>query len=147
VRPWRGRLPSVPGVELLETAGGGTLCVVFRARDPASGEPRAVKVLRRTWETRPEAREFLHQEAHVSHSVCHPSVIAVHKAHLQRPPYFLTLEWLDGETVDALLARARRLPIPKALWIAREAASALAALEQAGYHPATCSLRLPDGSS
>jgi serine/threonine-protein kinase len=118
---------------LIEPAGGGTLCRVFRARERSTGAMRAIKLLRPEWEGRPEAREFLMREALVAQRVRHPNLIQVHAARLHESPYFLVLEWLDGQPVDGLLAQHGRLAIPRALWIARQAATALAALEGAGY--------------
>ena len=94
---------------------------------------RAIKLLRQSWSQRPEARQILVQEARVAQQVCHPNLIVLHESRLDPPTCFLVLEWLEGQSVDALLSQYGRLPIPKAIWIARQAAAALTALEQAGY--------------
>lgn len=128
----RRSIRPAQGIDLLERIGGGTLCVVYRARERSSGEARAVKLLRPAWGERPDARAILDQEARACRHVSHAGVVTLYEAHLHTPPYFLSLEWLDGETVDSLLSHTGRLPIPKALWIARQVASALAALAEAG---------------
>jgi serine/threonine-protein kinase len=60
-------------------------------------------------------------------------LIAVLEAKLRRTPRFLVLPWLTGHTLAAALAAGAEPDLPAALWIARQTAEALAALDAAGW--------------
>ena len=93
----------------------------------------AVKVLRERWCERPEITELLRCEARVACEVCNPHLISVLAASTVNKPYFLVSPWLDGQTLSRVLEADHRLDLPAALWIARQAAEALQALENAGW--------------
>jgi serine/threonine protein kinase len=124
---------TVPGYELIERLGGGPLTWVYSARDCATDEPCAVKVLRPDWEDQPTAVKLLQREARVGLSVRHPHLVQVLFAHVTVPPYFLVMELLGGEALRARLRRDIRLDVPTALWIARQCAEALTVLHRAGF--------------
>src|SRR6266851_892724 len=54
--------PTVPGYELIERLGGGPLTCVYSARDSATDELGAVKLLRPDWEDQPTAVKLLQRE-------------------------------------------------------------------------------------
>ena len=126
-------LPKIPGYELVKSLGGGLLTQVFSARDCASDAACAVKVLRPDWEDQPTAVKLLQREARAGLAVQHPHLVRVLEAHVTRPPYFLVMELLSGESVRTRLRRDYRLEPATALWIARQSAEALAALHRAGF--------------
>lgn len=125
--------PTVPGYELIERLGGGPLTWVYSARDCATDEPCAVKVLRPDWEDQPTAVKLLQREARVGLSVQHPHLVRFQFAHVTRPPYFLVMEMLGGESLRGRLRRVNRLDAPTALWIARQCSEALTVLHKAGF--------------
>src|SRR5262249_19783581 len=63
----------------------------------------------------------------------HPHLVEILYAHVTRPPYFLVLELLPGESVRQRLQREYRIDVATALWIARQTAEALACLHRAGF--------------
>jgi serine/threonine protein kinase len=126
-------LPKIPGYELFQHLGGGPLTRVYSARDCASDTACAIKVLRADWEDQSTALKLLQREARAGLCVRHPHLVRLLHAHVTRPPYFLALEWLPGESLRRRLRRDYRLGVPTALWITRQTAEALAALHQAGF--------------
>jgi serine/threonine protein kinase len=54
-------------------------------------------------------------------------------AHVTDPPYFLALEYLDGETLHDRLQRDYALDLRTTVWIGRQMAEALAGLHRAGF--------------
>ena len=92
-----------------------------------------IKVLREEFLDDPVALARLHNEATVGRCVAHRHIVPVLSAHLHRPPYFVLQPLLSGVTVASLLHKHRRLALPSALWIARQAAEGLAALHLCGY--------------
>jgi eukaryotic-like serine/threonine-protein kinase len=126
-------LPKLPGYELLTRLGGGILTSVYAARELESDEPCAVKLVREDCEDRDVAEELLRREARAALAVGHPHLVAVRAAHVTRPPHFLVMELLGGETLRRRLRRDYRLDVPTALWVTRQTAEALSELHRAGY--------------
>lgn len=135
-------LPVLVGPWVLEAIlGEGTFARVFRARPAASLEDSndaeagsyAVKVLRETWHDQPLALLRIRSEGIVGRCVAHRHVAPVLSAHVHRAPYYLVMPLLSGETAAGRIAAEGRLPVPWALWIARQAAEGLEALHTLGY--------------
>jgi serine/threonine protein kinase len=125
--------PRIPGYELIQCLGGGQLAQVFSARDCASDTACAVKVLREEWGDQPTAVKLLQREARAGLKVRHPHLVRVLDAHVTRPPYYLVMELVAGESLWARLQRDYRLDLATALWVARQTAEALAAVHRAGF--------------
>jgi serine/threonine protein kinase len=126
-------LPRIAGYELHSHLGGSLLTSVYAARRRADDVPCAVKVLNRDWQNDPTAVKLLQREARACLAVQHPHLVRLLQAHVTRPPYFLVLEMLGGESLRRLLRRDYRVEVPAALWVTRQAAEALAALHRAGF--------------
>lgn len=123
--------------QLVRPLGEGSFTRVYIAR-PADGPPNqpasyVVKVLRKEWWRDSQAIEMQRREAWVGSKVTHPNVIPVLSASVQEPPFYLVTPKLEGTSLAQLIADREKLPVPLALWIARQTADALAALyETAG---------------
>jgi serine/threonine protein kinase len=126
-------IPKVPGYELLRPLGGGPLTWVFSARDLASDESCAVKLLREEWTDDSTEVKLLQREARAGLTVRHPHLVRFLDAHVTRPPYFLVMELLPGGSLRRRLRKDYRLDLRTALWVIRQAAEALAALHRAGF--------------
>jgi serine/threonine protein kinase len=126
-------LPAIPGYELLDCLGGGPMTAVFAAREYDSDTACAVKMVREDWADQVTAVKLLQREARAGLSVNHPHLVRIRLAHVTRPPYFLVMDLLRGESLRERLRRAYRLGATTALWVVRQAAEALAALHQAGF--------------
>jgi len=121
--------------ELLAQIETTRFCEIYRARPagtPSDPEaPYTLKLLRAEWEGIPEAVAILRREAAVGCSVSHPHLIPVLAGHVDAPPYFVVTPWLPGATLDQLARHP--LDVPESVWIVRQVAEALAALESAGW--------------
>jgi serine/threonine protein kinase len=53
--------------------------------------------------------------------------------HVTRPPYFVVMDLLPGESLRRRLRRDYRLDVAAAVWVTRQTAEALAALHRAGF--------------
>ncbi|HEX6276095.1 MAG TPA: serine/threonine-protein kinase [Polyangiaceae bacterium] len=115
-----------------ELDAGGT-AVIWRARDLALGEPRAVKLLAPHATASTILRTCFLSGARAAMGVSHPNVVRVYAVHEpdDKPP-FAVMELLDGEPLHALLAREGRLPSALVVELARGAARGLAAAHEAG---------------
>jgi serine/threonine protein kinase len=126
-------IPKIQGYELLTCLGGGMLTSVYGARSLVTDTPCAVKILRPDWANQPTAIKLLQREARACLAVRHPHLVELRRAHVTRPPYFLVMDLLPGESLRRRLRRDYRLDAATALWITRQTAEALDALHQAGF--------------
>jgi serine/threonine protein kinase len=126
-------LPTVPGYELYVRLGGGPLTEVYAARDLGTDSPCAVKLLRPQIHDEPTAIKLLQREARACLAVRHPHLVRLLYTHVTRPPYFLVMELLDGESLRQRLRRDYRLAYETSVWIARQTAEAIDALHRAGF--------------
>jgi eukaryotic-like serine/threonine-protein kinase len=112
-------------------AGSGGMGTVFRARDRASGDLVAIKVLRA--EAR-EARERFVREVRVLAGLRHPGIVRYIADGATGPSgrdLWLAMEWIQGETLGERLIRLALTPA-ESLEIARRVAEALGAAHAKG---------------
>lgn len=150
--PFGGRLGDYV---LLEQVGTGRWSRVFRAVHRDGKGLKAIKVLphQRLSETGKVIHQtatksvslrmdqaqcaadvaLLKREAEIAAFVQHPKLVVVEEAQLERPPYYLVLEWIEGQPLAQLIRREGKLVVPLALWIARQVAEALCALCRVGF--------------
>jgi eukaryotic-like serine/threonine-protein kinase len=126
-------VPRVPGYELIACLGGGMLTSVYSARALADDSPCAVKLLRPDWAEDSTAVKLLQREARACLAAQHAHLVRLRQAYVTRPPYFLVMDLLAGESLRRRLRRDYHLNVPTALWVARQTAEALAALHRAGF--------------
>jgi serine/threonine protein kinase len=126
-------LPAIPGYELLRCLGGGPMTQVFAARQRSSGAACAIKLLRPGLEDPETALYLLRREARAGLTMRHPNILAYQQVHVLRPPYYLVMQLLHGESLRQRLARLPRLDIPAVVAIARQLADGLAALHRKGF--------------
>jgi serine/threonine protein kinase len=125
--------PHVPGYELLNRLGGGPMTVVYAAMDEVTDKPCAVKLVRPDWDDQATAVKLLQREARAGLAVRHPHLVRVTRAEVTRPPYFVVMDYIPGESLRRRLRRDYRLPLNDAVWVVRQVAEALAALHRAGF--------------
>ena len=92
-----------------------------------------MKLLRSPWDEDPRGLELLAREARVGRRVASPHLVPVLAANLDRPPYFVVMPFLAGWSLDVCVAAEQRPALPVALWIARQVAEALEAMDAAGW--------------
>ena len=121
--------------QLVRQIGEGTLTRVYQARladapieEQGADASYAVKALKREWWADPQAIEAQRREAWVGSRVSHPNLAPVLSAAIAAPPFYLVTPYLHGVALNQHLKQHGTLPLPTALWIARQAAQALSAL-------------------
>ncbi|WP_437606901.1 serine/threonine-protein kinase [Sorangium sp. So ce834] len=118
--------------ELLGLVGIGGMGSVYRARDLELEEVVAVKVLRRELSGSPEVIDRFRREVRLSRKVTHPNVARVFDIGEHEGDRFLTMEFIDGEPLAALLARERRLAVARTMDILESVCAGLVAAHRAG---------------
>jgi serine/threonine protein kinase/Tfp pilus assembly protein PilF len=133
-----GECRFVPGTLLTDRyrivvqLGHGGMGEVYRAEDLKLGVPVALKFL-------PAARsrdsgwlQLLFEEVRVAREIGHPNVCRVYDVGDINGEHFISMEYVDGEDLAALLRRIGQLPEAKAIDIARQLCAGLAAIHDKG---------------
>ncbi len=89
---------------ILEEIGAGGMGVVYRARDEHLGRDVALKVLPPGTVMDASARKRFHKEALTLSKLNHPNIATVHDFDTQDGVDFLVEEYVDGLSLDAMLA-------------------------------------------
>jgi serine/threonine-protein kinase len=134
----RGHERFLPGTVLahryriVALLGRGGMGDVYRADDLKIGQPVALKFLSEDLERDPDRLQRLLGEVRIARQVSHPNVCRVHDVDEFEGHHFITMEYVDGEDLAALLRRIGRLPQEKALDLARQIGAGLAAAHVQG---------------
>jgi Tol biopolymer transport system component len=129
-------MPLTPGMrlgpyEILAAIGAGGMGEVYRARDTRLDRVVAIKVLPDHLARDPALRARFEREARAVSSLNHPHICSLYDIGQQEGTDYLVLEHLEGETLDARLARGS-LPVAEAIELAGQIASALDAAHEKG---------------
>ena len=116
---------------VLSLLGGGGMGRVYLARDTELDELVAVKMLLRETLEQPGVLEQLRSEVKLARRVTHPNVVRTFDIGIHEGQRFITLEYVDGESLAAVLTRGR-LSVPVFLATARALCDGLAAAHAVG---------------
>jgi hypothetical protein len=124
------RINNYQVVSLLGEGGMGS---VYLAEHPFMGRKAAIKVLHQDHATNRSLVERFMNEARAANAIGHPNIIDIIDVGLLPSgiPY-LMMEYLDGESLAARIARESPLPIAQALEVAVQVAAGLAAAHDKG---------------
>ena len=118
--------------ELLEQIGAGAMGVVYRARDRRLQREVALKFLPEHMGAHPAAAARFLQEARAAAALNQPNIMTLHAIEEDPARPFLVMELVDGETLEARLARRGSLDAAEATGIAAQVAAGLAAAHTKG---------------
>ncbi|OGQ25405.1 MAG: hypothetical protein A2138_26465 [Deltaproteobacteria bacterium RBG_16_71_12] len=112
--------------------GQGSHGVVFVATDTALDTQVAVKILH-PWLTQDTAvRDRFKRELLLARRIAHPGVCRLFDLHEEGEAFFITMEFVEGQTLLSILKNEGRLQPLRAVRILRGVCQALAAAHQAG---------------
>ena len=109
----------------------GGMGEVYRAHDLQLGQPVALKFLK-VFRSDERARTRLRNEVRLARQIAHPNVCRVYDIGEAQGELYLTMEFVDGEDLAALLKRIGRLPTDKGVEIARKLCAGLSAAHARG---------------
>lgn len=112
--------------------GRGGMGEVYRATDLTLGQSVALKFLPESASGNVRFLERFHGEVRVARQVSHPNVCRVHDIGQVDGAPFISMEYVDGEDLAALLQRIGKLPFDKCVEIARKVCAGLAAAHSKG---------------
>jgi serine/threonine protein kinase len=115
--------------EILSELGRGAMGVVYRATDPVIGRSVAVKTIRLSEEgtglSRPEMLTRFQTEARAAGLLTHPNIVVVYDAGEENGLYFITMELVEGKSLQALIDGGHAFPVSRVLRILEQTCSAL----------------------
>jgi hypothetical protein len=146
-----GELGRLADYRVFRVLGAGGMGVVLAAEDPRLLRRVAIKVMDRRLAASDEYRQRFLREARAAAAIEHLHIVAVYQVGEHRGLPFLAMQLLEGESLEARIAREDRLPLEECLRIGCETAQALAAAHRRGLvhrdiKPANIWLQSPAGS-
>jgi eukaryotic-like serine/threonine-protein kinase len=117
--------------EIVEMLGAGGMGEVYRARDTHLPRQVALKVISSQLSGDPQRRQRFEREAHAISSLQHPNICTVYDIGQQAGIGYLVMEYLEGETLTAKLAKGR-LPLEQLTRYGIEVSDALDAAHRRG---------------
>ncbi len=119
---------QIGNVRLTARIGKGGVGVVYKAEHEVLGTPYAVKVLHRKYSQNETITERFRREAIASGRLHHPNVVFVTDFGFKEGiGIYIIMEYLEGDSLEVLLAREGRLEVARAGRIALQICDALEA--------------------
>src|ERR1700719_3323917 len=110
--------------------GRGAMGVTYKAVDGDLHCPVTLKVINERYLGDESARLRFLREARAAASVRHPNVASVFHLGRTGQNYFYAMEFVEGETLENLIKHSGRLEVERALEIATQVATGLAAVQK-----------------
>lgn len=117
---------------ILAGAHAGGMGVVYRTRDNQLQETVALKLIRPDRAASQRYAERFRREVRLARQIVHPNVGRVHDIGEFDGTLYLSMQWIEGESLAQLLRKAGRLELDRALEFAAKICGALAAAHEAG---------------
>jgi serine/threonine protein kinase len=118
--------------EIAELISRSCMASIFRARDLKSGATVAIKVPLMECESDPIAFDRFRREETIAMMLDHPDIVKVIASEEPKSRPYLTMEYLQGERLDLMLARLKPMPEEQAVALASRLCAALAHMHGRG---------------
>lgn len=118
--------------EIEQFVGQGGMGAVYRARDRRLGRRVALRIVPREVASDAVSRARLNRESLAHASIDHPNVAPIYDIGEHEGLIYIASRWIDGVTLETLLHESGPLEPQRAVVIADQVASALAAAHRAG---------------
>lgn len=118
--------------EILQILGEGGMGAVYKARDLELNRVIALKVIRPELASNPEILQRFKQELILARQVTDRNVIRIFDLGEAGGIKFITMEYVEGQSLYQILREKGKLPVPEALDIMRQMLSGLQAAHSEG---------------
>lgn len=124
----------IPGFTIERELGRGAMGVVYLAHEEALGRDVALKVLKPGFGEGHEVSQRFDREIRATARLRHPNIVPILSTGEARGRRWFAMEFVPGDTLDAVLQKARHgtIRVSRAARIVREVALALDAAHNAG---------------
>jgi serine/threonine-protein kinase len=119
--------------DIREELGRGGMGIVFRAHDSVVGEDVALKLLHpEVSHAAPELLDRFRQELRLARRITHRNVVRTHDLGEHGGMLFITMEYVEGTTLERLVRERGSLPVPVVLALGRQLCRALEVAHETG---------------
>jgi serine/threonine-protein kinase len=116
---------QIPGYQLQDRIGHGSMGIVFKARQLSMDRPVAIKVLHPRLAANPKDLERFLREAHLAAKLSHSNIIQAIDAGSTGKVHYFVMEYVEGTTIDQHLRAGKIYGEQEALVIILQIARAL----------------------
>ena len=116
---------TLGGYQVEKVLGRGGMGTVYRATQNSLHRTVALKVLSPQLAHDPKFVELFLKEARAAAQLHHPNVVTIFDVGSAGNTHYFSMEVFDGGSVEQWLRREKKLPVERALTMARDAAKAL----------------------
>ena len=118
--------------EILSELGRGGMGVVYKARDPFINRLVALKTITNNLADTDTLLKRFYQEARSTGTLQHPNIVTIYELGEENGTPFIAMEYIDGETLEGLIARKAPLPLAVKLGYLIRASEGLAYAHEHG---------------
>jgi len=111
--------------KVLYQIGAGSFARVYRAIHRDTGGILAVKVLRNRFANDPDKRRAFQHEGEMGRLLRHPNIVAIEDVGEENGTSYLTMEFVEGQTLRELVKIRGAVDVPRALDLIHQVASGL----------------------
>jgi predicted Zn-dependent peptidase/predicted Ser/Thr protein kinase len=111
---------------MLSELGRGGMGIVYKVRDRETGEVVALKILKPEIAANPQILERFKNELLLAHKITHRRVARLYEFHRAGDTVYLSMEFVEGESLRSVLEREGRLETGRAIEFAGQLADGLA---------------------
>jgi serine/threonine protein kinase len=117
---------------ILSLLGQGGMGAVYKAHDRTLGRDIALKVIRPDFAANPEVLHRFKQEIILARQVTHRNVVRIYDLGEADGVQFITMEYVEGDTLRGCLRERSKLPPTEAVAIMRQMLAGLGAVHEQG---------------
>lgn len=117
--------PLAARYQVMGEVSRGGMGIVYKARDRETGELLALKVLKPEIAANQAVMERFKNELRLARKITHKNVCRIYDFHRSDGTAYISMEYVEGESLRAVLNRFGGLPLRKALELTRQIAAAL----------------------
>ena len=103
--------------KILGELGSGAMGVVYRAEDPRLGRLVALKTTNAEVAGNPDLLLRFYREAQAAAKLTHPNIVTIYEIDEANGVPFIAMEYLEGESLQKIIAERRDVPILKKVQI------------------------------
>jgi len=100
---------------IVQEVGRGGMGVIYKGHDPILERSVAIKILSQQLVQNPEMKERFIREAQAAARLNHPFIAGIYDINEHEGIYYIVFEFIEGQSLDKILAETQAMPLPKTL--------------------------------